>query len=184
MLFEIRKKLGLLNERTLDVQIIDVADEIAYAVHDLEDGLSLGYFNIDEITYQLQTDLGESAKEVVLFKQMVNDAKQLASQSTSYKTTQEYSQIFRRALVSKLTNRFIQDVGWVEVEDKQKKEHGTPNITHELGCCEWNRLVHKLKKLYIRQRQDTIQYDYTKREVVLLLMLCLKYTPIKKIINY
>ena len=63
MLYDIRKKLGLLNERTLDVQIIDVADEIAYAVHDLEDGLSFGYFNIDEITYQLQTDLGEKAKE-------------------------------------------------------------------------------------------------------------------------
>ena len=59
-LYDIRKKLGLLNERTLDVQIIDVADEIAYAVHDLEDGLSFGYFNIDEITYQLQTDLGET----------------------------------------------------------------------------------------------------------------------------
>lgn len=163
-LYDIRKKLGLLNERTLDVQIIDVADEIAYAVHDLEDGLSFGYFNIDEITYQLQTDLGEKAKEVTMFKQMVNDAKQLASQSTSYKTTQEYSQIFRRALVSKLTNKFIRDVGWVEVEDSQKKEHGTPNITHELGCCEWNRLVHKLKKIIYKAatRHDTIRL-YEKR---------------------
>ena len=35
--------------RTLDVQIVDLADEIAYAAHDLEDGLRLGSFTLDDI---------------------------------------------------------------------------------------------------------------------------------------
>ena len=35
--------------RTLDVQIVDKSDEIAYAAHDLEDGLRQHYFTIDEV---------------------------------------------------------------------------------------------------------------------------------------
>lgn len=164
ILFDIRKKSDLLNERTLDVQIIDVADEIAYAVHDLEDGLSLGYFNIDEIIYQLKTDLIKSGREFKSFIRMVKEAKELASQSSSYNTTQEYSQIFRRTLVSKLTNNFIKDVGWVKVDNKQKDEHGTPNITYELGCCKLKILVNTLKKIIYKAatRHDTIQL-YEKR---------------------
>ncbi|GGB57976.1 hypothetical protein GCM10011409_39340 [Lentibacillus populi] len=43
------------NPRTVDVQIVDLADEIAYAAHDLEDALSLKLFNIDE--YMLKISL-------------------------------------------------------------------------------------------------------------------------------
>ena len=42
-----------LNERTLDVQIIEIADDIAYAVHDLEDGLSQGMFTLDELCHEI-----------------------------------------------------------------------------------------------------------------------------------
>ena len=35
--------------RTLDVQVVDIADEIAYAAHDLEDGLRTKAFTIDDI---------------------------------------------------------------------------------------------------------------------------------------
>lgn len=164
-LHHIREKIDLLEERTLDVQIIDVADEIAYAVHDLEDGLSLGYFNIDELTYLLKLELKDKNPEIVEeFCKMVDFAKEMASKSNTYNTTQEYSQIFRKALVSKLTNNFIQDVGWIKIEEKNKTEHGTPNITYELGCCTLNELVHKLKKIIYKAvtRHDTIQL-YEKR---------------------
>ena len=46
-----RQANQLANIRTLDVQIIELADDIAYAVHDLEDALSQGYFTIDELLY-------------------------------------------------------------------------------------------------------------------------------------
>ena len=45
------RKEHQLNTRTLDVQIIELADDIAYAVHDLEDGLAQGVFNIDELIF-------------------------------------------------------------------------------------------------------------------------------------
>ena len=38
--------------RTLDVQIVDLADEIAYAAHDLEDGLRVKAYIIDEILHE------------------------------------------------------------------------------------------------------------------------------------
>src|SRR5699024_2323654 len=60
-----------INPRTVDVQIVDLADEIAYAAHDLEDALSLKLFNIDEFIFEFKKDehnvlknLAEKAKEV------------------------------------------------------------------------------------------------------------------------
>ena len=176
---EKRKQTDLIGERTLDVQIIDVADEIAYAVHDLEDGLSMGYFTIDEIIYLLKKKFNKEdeptetivedsnkvdAKEVAKFLGIVKSAKDVAYQASSYKTTQEYSQIFRRTLVSKLTYEFINDIGWVEIDEEAKKEHGITTVAYELGCCQWHNLVHALKKLTYKAvtRHDDIQL-YEKR---------------------
>lgn len=143
----IRGQTNLVGERTLDVQIIDVADEIAYAVHDLEDALTFGYFNIDELMYLLKEKEKLSEKSFGIFDRAVKKAKNKAAKASTYITTQEYSQVFRRSLVSQLTNRFISDIGVIEVSDDVKKEHGTPNITHELGFCELGGLVHGLKNV-------------------------------------
>lgn len=176
---EKRKQTDLIGERTLDVQIIDVADEIAYAVHDLEDGLSMGYFTIDEIIYLLKKKFNkedeptetivEDAKEVAKFLGIVKSAKDVAYQASSYKTTQEYSQIFRRTLVSKLTYEFINDIGWVEIDEEAKKEHGITTVAYELGCCQWHNLVHALKKLTYKAvtRHDDIQL-YEKRGSIII----------------
>lgn len=40
--------------RTIDVQIVDLADEIAYCAHDLEDALASNYFTIDEFIFRLE----------------------------------------------------------------------------------------------------------------------------------
>lgn len=178
---EKRKQTDLIGERTLDVQIIDVADEIAYAVHDLEDGLSMGYFTIDEIIYLLKKKFNKedeptetivedsnkvdaNAIEVAKFLGIVKSAKDVAYQSDSYNTTQEFSQIFRKSLVSQLTYEFINDIGWIEIDANTKEEHGTPNTIYELGCCQWHNLVHALKKLTYKAvtRHDDIQL-YEKR---------------------
>lgn len=42
--------------RTIDVQIMDLADEIAYGSHDLEDALSLHLFSIDEYLYEFKQE--------------------------------------------------------------------------------------------------------------------------------
>ena len=40
--------------RTIDVQIVDLADEIAYCAHDLEDALASNYFTIEEFIFRLK----------------------------------------------------------------------------------------------------------------------------------
>ncbi|MCV5003781.1 deoxyguanosinetriphosphate triphosphohydrolase, partial [Escherichia coli] len=41
-------------EKTIDAQIMDLADEIAYAAHDLEDALSRNMVTIEDIEYEFQ----------------------------------------------------------------------------------------------------------------------------------
>ena len=97
----IRKQARLGKIRTLDVQIIDLADEIAYAVHDLEDALALRYFTIDELLYEIKKEDEDSYQ---LLNDIVVDVKKYANKASSYHTIQEYSQVFRKKLTSCLTN--------------------------------------------------------------------------------
>lgn len=161
-----RKNFNLVSERTLDVQIIDVADEIAYAVHDLEDALSIGYFDINELTYLLEKRLGNDS--FIKFEECVGKAKESAKTINSYKTIQEFSQIFRKELVSTLTNVLIKDIGVVMVDEESKKEHGT-NIEKELGFCNYKDLVHGLKKITFEciNRSDNIALYEQRGKVVI-----------------
>ena len=167
VLASIREEAGLKEVRTLDVQIIDIADEIAYAVHDLEDALSLGCFNIDEFEYILGKKLNGDPI-IKVFQQCVSDAKIQASAIKSRETIQEYSQIFRKSLISSLTDTFIRDIALVEISDSMRKEHGT-KATYELGFNSCEKLVHSLKKITFDciNRSDTIVlYERRGKEVI------------------
>ena len=123
VLMEARYKAGLEKRRTLDVQIIELADDIAYAVHDLEDALAFGYFSIDELLYEVRKVKKDLYEQLLIY---VTDAREYAMKAESYKTIQEYSQVFRKRLTSKLTYDFVNDVTLSEVTDgKAIKEHGT-----------------------------------------------------------
>ena len=129
----VRSDVNLLRQRSLDVQIIELADDIAYAVHDLEDALANRFFNIDELIYELnqkkennndftQDEISESFD---LFDDVIKEAKRRADASNSFSTIQEYSQVFRKKLVSSLTNYFVNDITMKEVSEKDADEHGT-----------------------------------------------------------
>lgn len=139
---EARNRSQLLRQRTLDVQIIELADDIAYAVHDLEDGLANRAFNIDELRYVLdikrkklkaKRDKGGDVDftddqidySFKIFDQIIDEARKYAVQSNSYSTPQEYSQIFRKKLVSLLTNCLVKNVTLCTVSKKDAKIHGT-----------------------------------------------------------
>lgn len=166
-LADTRKEAGLEGIRTLDVQIIDIADEIAYAVHDLEDALSLGCFNIDEFEFLLAQKL-KGDRVIGVFQQCVSDAKAQAAGVQSHNTIQEYSQIFRKSLISSLTDMFIKDISIVETSEPMRKEHGII-ATHELGFGSCEKLVHALKKITFDciNRSDTIVlYERRGKEVI------------------
>lgn len=155
---QIRYITGLNGRRTLDAQIIDLADTIAYAVHDLEDALALGYFNIDEFCYLLGKNMSDS-RSMETFVNIVETAKNDAKKSESYETIQEYSQVFRKSLISSLTHMFITDVGVIDIDDKFKSKHGLI-VDQELGFINYNKLIEAIKH---------ITYDCINRSDVIVL---------------
>lgn len=159
---EVRNKAGLLRQRTLDVQIIELADDIAYAVHDLEDGLANRVFNIDELRYVLKVKRDEMNKErsegksfdfseddvdysLSIFDQIISKAQNEANNCKSYGTPQEYSQVFRKKLISLLTNSLVRNVTLCTVSEKEAKVHGTDK-NRELGLYKLKPLCSLLKE--------------------------------------
>lgn len=137
-LLEVRKKAHLLNTRTLDVQIIELADDIAYSVHDLEDGLAFHYFSIDELLYEIRL-VDPSAYD--LFVPFVEKSRKYALESCSYNTLQEYSQVFRKSLTSTLTHEFINDVTLSCISDRNvSKKNGIYVNAFELQLNTYKRL--------------------------------------------
>lgn len=163
---EVRKKAGLQNRRTLDVQIIELADDIAYSVHDLEDGLAFRYFSIDELLYAIKKDDEQSYNKL---KEIVDNAKKYALKSSSYDTIQEYSQVFRKRLVSDLTYKFVNDIVLNEISEEDSRIHGTDNGQMELQLNEYKYLCKYLKEtIYKCATRDTnIAMYEAKGEVIL-----------------
>lgn len=107
-----KKRIGL--KRTLDVQIIELADDIAYSVHDLEDGLKLRKFNIDDLLFQLRKNISDDRGEVSSFKhfqRIVTDLREnydlenIPDIETRYK-------LFTTNLTSRLTDWFVNSLDY------------------------------------------------------------------------
>lgn len=167
LLMDVRRGCGMEKERTLDVQIIDVADEIAYAVHDLEDALSIGYFDVNELAYLLEGYLKEKSECLLVFKHCVKRAEESARRVLTG-TAQEYSLIFRKELVSELTNVLINDIGVVDVDSDMNAEHGTA-VEKELGFCRYKALAKGLKRVTFEciNRRDSVALYEQRGETVI-----------------
>ena len=106
-----------------------MADEIAYAVHDLEDGLALHSFGIDELLYELQNfEIGKGKflkddKGFAFFQDIVEQSRAEAFSSQDYKTLQEYSQVFRKDLTLRLTHALINDLTLGVVGEEFAQKH-------------------------------------------------------------
>ena len=169
---EIREKAQLQGQRTLDVQIIDLADEIAYAVHDLEDGLALHSFGINELLYELQNYKDGALKNdegFALFLDMVEKSRQEAFKSQDYKTLQEYSQVFRKDLASRLTHALINDLTLKEVGEEFAQKHGVKADNQELKLDKFGNLREALTKVIFRciSREPYIELYESRGERIL-----------------
>lgn len=132
--------------RTIDVQIVDLADEIAYCAHDLEDALASNYFTIDEFYFRLENNDTLEDEVKVKFYDWIEDAKRFAKKGPSeICLTEDYDFYFRRELISTIVNKLIEDIGIVKVDSKFQNETGTIN-KEELGFLEYAKLAEALKK--------------------------------------
>ena len=104
------KSKSVNNRRSIDVQIMDLADEIAYAAHDLEDSLAMGYMSISEILYEFKiSEEFKSAYKTLL--NIVKAVQKYSGNSPSVKSSEEYSSILRRELTSRIVDKLVRDVG-------------------------------------------------------------------------
>jgi dGTPase len=94
---------------TIDKQIMDLADEIAYAAHDLEDCLKFGYFTIDELLHEFKYSEDYSAAYNTL-KGVVQKCQKFASKGERFSTSEEFSFLFRRRLTSSIVDILVKDI--------------------------------------------------------------------------
>ena len=151
--YDLLKKFVDENEikvRTLDVQIVDIADEIAYAAHDLEDGLRVKAFTIDEILHDYRAKYGNSNSYMV-FEENVKLAREKAGYGTSEIDSTQYSKLFRQ-----------------ELADEMRKKTNTMQ-NEELGFLKYGELIHGLKDIVfkcINHNDDVFHYERQGKKVI------------------
>ena len=102
----IKDKYKIKENKTIDAEIMDIADEIAYAAHDLEDAFYFKWFTIDELLYEFS--ISDKYKPAYgIFKKIVKDAKKFASNAKTYKTSEEYLILFKKELTSLIVNELV-----------------------------------------------------------------------------
>ena len=168
--YEILKKFVQENEvktRTLDVQIVDIADEIAYAAHDLEDGLRVKAYTIDEILHDYKKKYGESDSYVML-EQIVSDARKRAGYGNGKIESTQYSRLFRQELASRLINLALNDIGLIRVTEKMVENTKTEQ-KEELGFLKCSELIRGLKDIVfkcINHNDEVYHYEQEGKKVI------------------
>lgn len=153
--------------RTLDVQVVDIADEIAYAAHDLEDGLRVKAYTIDEILHDYKAEFGDSDC-YRLFEETVNEARKNAGYGNKKIESTQYSKLFRQELSSSLINLVINDIGLLPVTDEMALKTGSKQ-KEELGFIGCAELVHGLKDIVfkcINHNDEVYHYEQEGKKVI------------------
>lgn len=144
--------------QSIDCQIMDLADEIAYAAHDLEDALRLGVFTIDELLHEFHIEkkvksMTEEYSEddvavgVEKMEEIVRHSQSIAKNASVYDSLEEYRFIFEKELTSEIVDTLINDVDVIEAKD-----------AYEIGFKTYGALSLMLKKITFKciQRTDEI----------------------------
>ncbi len=132
--------------KSIDCEIMDLADEIAYAAHDLEDSLKMNYFTIDDLLFEFSHS--EFKNCYLIFSELVFKAREYASKAKTYNTSEEYSILFVKELTSSIVNQLVIDVGLVNGD--------------KLGYLNYSCLAKGLKKLTfkaVKRRPDIMRYE-------------------------
>lgn len=153
--------------RTLDVQIVDIADEIAYAAHDLEDGLRLKAFTIEEILHDYHSLYGESEtyKELV---RIVEKSKESAGFGNPNLDSSLFSKMLFQEISSNVIFTLLSDINMIDVSEEKKIKSGTQQ-DQELGFLKYEELASGLKKIVfqcINHKDDVYGYEQQGNKVL------------------
>ena len=138
-------------KKSIDAQIMDLADEIAYAAHDLEDAISFGFVSLAEMMHEFDiSDKYQSASQQ--FRYIAYKSREIATQAKRLDTSEEYSFIIRKELTSNIVHTLMCDIGKVECQDGSE----------QLGYKTLSKLAEGLKKLVFKallRKKDVQLYE-------------------------
>ena len=143
--------------KSIDAQIMDLADEIAYAAHDLEDALSIGIISLGEMIHEFK--ISEDYKDAYNdFSNIVKKVQDIALKSYKLETSEEYSAVLRKELTSTIVHDLCVDIQ-VIVKDGIK----------QLGFKTKEKLSEGLKKLLfnaILRKKDVQHYEKKGEKII------------------
>jgi dGTPase len=143
--------------KSIDAQIMDLSDEIAYGAHDLEDALSMRIITIGELLHEFKiSDKFVAAYED--FKEIAEHAENEALKSTLHRSSEEYAVVLRKELTSTIVNVLCRDLG---VVDKSGDA--------QLGYRSKSLLASGLKKLLFKavlRKKDVQLYEKRGEKVI------------------
>lgn len=145
--------------RTLDVQIVDLADEIAYAAHDLDDGLRMGIFTPDDIVHEFAAKgYNEECKDKL--ERIIFESKERAGFKDEKIDSTQFSKLYRKEITSQIINTLISDIGIVDLEESEKRKKGT-KLDKEIGFLTYGELASGLKETTYKCITDNDKvYEY------------------------
>ncbi|MGO4376792.1 dGTP triphosphohydrolase [Pseudoduganella sp. RAF53_2] len=104
---------GITVRKGIDAQIMDLADEIAYAAHDVEDALSFGIITWGEILHEfrISKEFGGAFDQ---FSAIAHHAHEEALKCEAQESSEEYSIVLRKELTSQIVFELCRDIGEVD----------------------------------------------------------------------
>ncbi|AVR97720.1 dGTP triphosphohydrolase [Pseudoduganella armeniaca] len=148
---------GLAIRKSIDAQIMDLSDEIAYAAHDLEDALSFGIITWGEILHEFKISK-DYAAAFEPFSRIAHGAHEEALKSEAQASSEEYSIVLRKEMTSQIVHELCRDIAVVE------GEHGP-----ELGYRSMGALATGLKSLLWRailRKKDVQLYEKRGEKII------------------
>lgn len=139
--------------KSIDAQIMDLADEIAYAAHDLEDALSFGLISLGEILHEFKIS-DSFAEAYPMMDELAQAVQSDAMLSHRLGSSEEYAMVLKKELTSKIVNTLCSDIGLVD---------GT------LGYQRYAKLAEGLKKLLFKailRKKDVQLYEKRGEQVI------------------
>lgn len=139
--------------KSIDAEIMDLADEIAYAAHDLEDALSFGMIGLGEIVHEFKiSEKYQAAYDTMA--QIAQDVQIEAMNSKRAGTSEEYAIVLKKELTSKIVNILCSDIGLVD---------------GRLGYKKHSKLAEGLKKLLFKailRKKDIQLYERRGEKII------------------
>lgn len=125
---EIKEKFSILEQKTIDCQVMDLADEIAYGAHDLEDSLHQRFINAYDLKYLFKKELVQpsilkdfTSAEVDLatstFSDLVDSSLEYAYGCLKGDSDDVFETVFRKELSSKIVDLLVNDIDYQESSD-------------------------------------------------------------------